>query len=195
MGFFGKIPSRADFVQAGLAREIIDAWYAWMSEMLAGSRSELNESWLPAWLEAPVWRFALPAGMCGADAMLGLWMPSVDRVGRYFPLVIATTQADDDPRALAASGGAWLAEAEEIGRTALADDIDPQELARRLPPPPAPGGDFGPFGVEAKPHQGVWWTDGSPRVTAQIVALDTMPDVKRFVSMLDAGEATPREAG
>jgi len=162
---------------------------------MAASRSEMNQTWLPAWLEAPVWRFALPAGMCGPDAIIGLWMPSVDRVGRYFPLMIAATRADDDPRLLAASGAAFLQEAEQVGRAALSNDIEPQELAQGLPPAPAPEGETGPFGVEARPHDGIWWTDGSPRVPAQIVALDTMPDVKRFVTMLDAGDAMPQEAG
>ena len=32
------------------------------------SRSALDTEWLPAWLEAPVWRFALTAGVCGPDA-------------------------------------------------------------------------------------------------------------------------------
>ena len=194
-GFFGKIPSRADFVQSGLSHAVVDAWYAWMSHVLAGSRSEMGETWLPAWLEAPVWRFALPAGMCGPDAMLGLWMPSVDRVGRYFPLMVTTIRADDDPRLLASAGSAFLQAAEDAGRVALADDIDPEALALRLPMAVEPGGEIGPFGVEAKRDDGVWWTDGSPRVPAQIVALGRMPDVKRFVTMLDAGDAMPEEAG
>ena len=60
---------------------------------------------MPAYLEAPVWRFALPPGMCGERAVLGLMLPSVDKAGRYFPLTFAALH----PRGIAAaSGDAWL---------------------------------------------------------------------------------------
>ncbi len=56
-------------------------------------------------MEAPIWRFLLPAGACGAQAALGVWLPSVDRVGRQFPLALcalAPLGAD------LLDGGAWL---------------------------------------------------------------------------------------
>ena len=56
---------------------------------MAGSRRQMGEDWLPAFLEAPVWRFVLPSGLCGERAALGLMLPSVDRAGRYFPLTFA----------------------------------------------------------------------------------------------------------
>ena len=49
------------------------------------SRDALGEGWLETYLTAPVWRFALAAGCCG-PAAAGIWLPSVDRVGRYYPL-------------------------------------------------------------------------------------------------------------
>ena len=48
----------------------------------------MGDVWLEAFLEAPVWRFVLPPGLCGARAAIGLIMPSVDKVGRYFPLTL-----------------------------------------------------------------------------------------------------------
>ncbi len=186
-GFFGKIAGRADFVAARLPRSSTDPWEAWVAEALAGSRAALAEAWVDVWLAAPVWRFALPAGMCGPDPLLGLWMPSVDKVGRYYPLMIAATTG----RAPAAR---WLDAAEEAGRAAIAHDLSPDELGARIPPPPdlAATSDAGPpYGMRHRPGAGLWWTEGGPRVPAQALVLDTMPDRASFVAMLDAGHAAP----
>ena len=64
-------------------------------------------------------------------------------------------------------------------------------LAARLPPPsPLADGKL-PFEDAARRGAGLWWTEGSPRVPKQAMALDTMPDVGTFVAMLDAAGANP----
>ena len=104
VGLFGKLPARGDFVRLGLPREFTGAWDEWFSDALAGSRAAMGEAWLGAWMEAPVWRFALPSLMCGPLAVLGLWLPSVDRAGRYFPLTLASCWAAAAPESLARAG-------------------------------------------------------------------------------------------
>ncbi len=124
-GFYGKLPARGDFVRAGLPRDFIDPWDAWLQSVIAGSRALAGDAWLPAYLESPVWRFALPPGMCGDLAVLGLMLPSVDKAGRYFPLSFAALH----PRGIAtASGDAWLDVCETAGREALEQDTEPQEI-------------------------------------------------------------------
>ena len=59
-GFYGKLPARGDFVRAGLPRDFTDPWDDWLQSVIAGSRSLMGDAWLPAFLEAPVWRFTLP---------------------------------------------------------------------------------------------------------------------------------------
>ena len=54
-----------------------------------------RDEWIAAWLEAPVWRFVLPPGLCGRNGVLGIWLPSVDKAGRYSPLTIAATAPGD----------------------------------------------------------------------------------------------------
>jgi type VI secretion system protein ImpM len=174
-GFFGKIPGRGDFVRAGLPRGFVAAWDEWLSAVLPASRAALGEpAWLAAWMEAPVWRFALPAGACGPEAALGLWMPSVDRAGRHFPLTIAATFAAAGP------DEAWLDLAEDAGRTALESDIGPDELLGLLPPAAA---------SRPAPDAAVWWTEGSPRVTAGRRMAAGLPDGRDFALMLDSSGA------
>jgi len=88
-GFFGKLPSRGDFVTRRLPREFTDAWDGWLQEALAASQARLGPQWLDVYLTSPVWCFVLSAGVCGESAYAGVWIPSVDKVGRYFPLIAA----------------------------------------------------------------------------------------------------------
>ena len=88
-GFFGKLPALGDFVERALPAEFVTPWDAWLQRAIAASRASLGEQWLDIYLTSPLWRFVLGAGPCGARAWAGVMMPSVDRVGRYFPLTVA----------------------------------------------------------------------------------------------------------
>ena len=88
-GFYGKLPCKGDFLQRWLAQEFLDAWDPWLQRCLSSSREQLQERWLNFYLTSPVWRFAIAEGVCGSGAYAGVMVPSVDRVGRYFPLTVA----------------------------------------------------------------------------------------------------------
>jgi len=175
-GFYGKLPARGDFVRVGLPRDFTDPWDEWLQTVLAGSREMMGEFWLPAFLEAPVWRFALPARMCGSRAVLGLMLPSVDHAGRYFPLTFATLSrggiAGD-------SADAWLDQCEAAGRAALEQDTPPEEVS-------------GMIGMAALPEnieglaEAVWWTDGSSRVRPSRMTLRSLPSAAVYAAMLGA---------
>ena len=76
--------------------------------------------WLDTYLTGPVWRFVLAAGICGEGAYTGMLVPSVDRVGRYFPLtVIAQLDAQDCPLAIACESTDWFESAETLVLGAL----------------------------------------------------------------------------
>ena len=171
IGFFGKIPSRGDFLCAGLSLGFIQAWDRWLQGVLADGQRLLGETWPEAWHVAPVWRFALPSGHCGRHPVLGLWMPSVDRVGRSFPLTIAAEGAD--------RGDAFLDAAERIGREAIAFDLAPDAVMARLRDAALPEPASGPSGDRAR-----WWSDGGPLAAAAELALDTLPDGAGFARML-----------
>jgi type VI secretion system protein ImpM len=187
-GFFGKIPARGDFVRAALPRSFIDAWDVWLQRVLAGSQELLGEAWLPAWMEAPIWRFALPAGQCGPDAVLGLWMPSVDRAGRLFPLsIVALAESStNNLSALLREGGPWLDAVEQAGLDALEHNLSPEALAERVADP-AHWQQIGPSAAD--PYLAgtgaLWWTAGSPHVASGYHALGALPNAAQFARMLD----------
>lgn len=87
-GFFGKLPSHGDFVARRLPPSVRLCFDHWLQGALVQSRVELGEAWLPTWLSSPLWRFVAGAGVCGEQGWAGVMMPSHDRVGRCFPLLL-----------------------------------------------------------------------------------------------------------
>jgi type VI secretion system protein ImpM len=88
VGLYGKLPTHGDFLRRRVAEDFVAGWDAWLQHSIADSRTALGERWLDTYLTSPVWRFALGAGACGSAAVAGVLVPSVDRVGRYFPLTL-----------------------------------------------------------------------------------------------------------
>jgi type VI secretion system protein ImpM len=120
IGFYGKLPCRGDFLQRRAPMPFVDVWDAWLQECMHASREQLQEAWLDAYLTGPVWRFVLDAGVCGDDSYAGILVPSVDRVGRYFPLtVVAHLEAGHCPLDIACDASAWFEAAETLVLDAL----------------------------------------------------------------------------
>lgn len=184
-GLFGKLPSRGDFVREGLSRDFTDAWDEWWQRGLMATQRRPREEWLAAWLEAPVWRFVLPPGLLGGEGILGLWLPSVDKVGRYYPLTIAAAARSDWAPHVGVMT-AFLVAAEEAGRDALEVDLEPAELQQRVQAALAPGEAPTPA-VEVAPGYASWWTEGGPRVAARFEIGATLPVGARFAALMDDG--------
>jgi type VI secretion system protein ImpM len=97
VGFFGKLPSHGDFLRRRVSDAFVGVWDGWLQECLAASRAELGDRWLDVYLTSPAWRFACAAGACGPAPVAGVMVPSVDRVGRYFPLTLVAELPIDAP--------------------------------------------------------------------------------------------------
>lgn len=124
-GFYGKLPILGDFVSRRLPRQFIGPWDQWLQSGLSASREQLDEQWLEIYLTSPIWRFGLSPGLCGPGAWAGILMPSVDRVGRYFPLTVAAPiDNPSDLIALFEQGPAWFDPLETLALSALEDGLD-----------------------------------------------------------------------
>jgi len=124
-GFYGKLPSHGDFLQRGVSDDFVNRWDAWLQDGMARSRSELGEeAWLDVFLTSPLWRFALASGVVGVPVWAGILLPSVDRVGRYFPLtIVAELPPGVLPFELAVAGNGWFDWAETLARRTLEDEL------------------------------------------------------------------------
>jgi type VI secretion system protein ImpM len=87
-GLFGKLPSRRDFISQNMPRSFLRVWEPWLELGMRESQDVLGRlAWEDCFRAAPIWRFWLGAEICG-EAILGAFMPSIDAVGRYFPLTL-----------------------------------------------------------------------------------------------------------
>ncbi len=92
-GMFGKLPSKRDFVSYNMPRPFLDQWESWLQSAVAASKHALGEKWQEVFLTAPIWRFWFGSQVFGQSAA-GVLMPSVDGIGRYFPLSICACKPD-----------------------------------------------------------------------------------------------------
>lgn len=167
-GFFGKLPSRGDFVSRRLAGDFVERWDAWLAAGLAASRERLGDAWLEVYLTSPIWRFALAPGACGPQGQIGVMMPSVDKVGRYFPLAAAAGLGRERSVLDAASAlEDWYADVENLLLETLAetplelDELD-RRLARLLPSDDPPVGAESPSTEASSPPSAALSADADP---------------------------------
>jgi len=133
-GFYGKLPSHGDFVTRGLPEEFRNVWDHWLQGCIARSQEVLGSDWLDRYLVSPVWRFVLSPGTAGRRAYTGILFPSVDRVGRYFPMTAAIEISPDTINSsIFESVDPWLESAESIMLGALdREENDLDEIASML---------------------------------------------------------------
>ena len=204
VGYFGKVPPTGDFVSRNLDSAVKEGFDRWLGQGLDKSREQLKENWLGSFLTAPVWRFVLDRQLDGGKFVAGIMMPSVDKVGRYFPfsILVELENATLDGGLLAACDQ-LLEQFEDLLLSALAEDFDLDYFdyqvgmaARRL---------VGKDLADARPlasrfdemreldrhlHRltasggSVWWTDGAERRKADLLIYETMPVSAAFASLL-----------
>ena len=123
VGFYGKLPSHGDFLRRRVSDAFVSAWDPWLQECLASTRTALGDSWLDIYLTSPAWRFGCAAGALGPSPVVGVMVPSVDRVGRYFHLaLVAELPADTDLIVAATKAVTFFEAAEELAIDTLAAD-------------------------------------------------------------------------
>lgn len=91
--WFGKLACLGDFAGRRLPQDTARALDDWLAQGVDTSRAQLGEGWLNVYLTSPLWRFAWAPGVLDARWWFGLMMPSVDNVGRYFPLIVLQPRA------------------------------------------------------------------------------------------------------
>lgn len=208
-GFYGKLASRGDFVSRDLPQGFIQRWDCWLAAGLRRSQAQMGERWLDAYLVSPLWRFVLAPGVCGDEPMAGVIMPSVDCVGRYFPLTVAQPLAPDcDLVSLVAGPQTWFEGIEQALLDTLQPDASPEHLCRALEL--LPGLDCANAMPDAEtagmrrsaadtPEMrratlaqwgckgaSLWWGDGSEQMGAALLRCLGLPPEQVFTEFLQA---------
>lgn len=147
-GWYGKMPALGDFLRDGLSPTFITAWDRWLQGLMIAGGEALGDTWLDCYMGAPIWRFALSPGLCGPRGAAGVVMPSVDRVGRQFPLCLAM-ETDTAAWASYARLAPVFPALEEVALSMLEDGATLEALRQQLsdlvaslPPSAADGTQF-----------------------------------------------------
>jgi type VI secretion system protein ImpM len=154
--WYGKLPGTGDFASRRLDPDQLETLDAWLTDTMVALRARDPEGWLNAYLASPSWRFAwmadaAPAPFAGR-VWIGVVMPSVDSVGRYFPLVFVCAVEPQPTRASEVEALTnWLERLDDLAAEALDQDwaIDRMEaalsnLGMPVQPAPAPEPAAGP---------------------------------------------------
>jgi len=190
IGLFGKLPAVGDFIGRGLGHAQRAAIDAWLSEGLLELQAS-SAQWLDSYLVSPVWQCVLPAGRLCESAIAGTLMPSVDRVGRYFPLMaLRTMGCDEEPARLGAELAAWAS----AMPLALHEALDPDVLLARL----GESASGAPRSQESAAahahllaqfrvsgHLSIWWSQAGPAAPARFISHRGQADAGLFVSLFD----------
>jgi type VI secretion system protein ImpM len=139
-GLFGKLQAKRDFVSQGAPRGFLSAFEPWIQGGVASSRAQLGADWQAAYLTAPIWRFWLGPQLCAGITAIGAFMPSVDGVGRYFPLSVAMFAEEGEtlPPPEADPQDGWFAALENFLLSTLDPAVVFENLLKELEDLPAP---------------------------------------------------------
>jgi type VI secretion system protein ImpM len=178
-GWYGKLPALGDFASRRLAVDVVEGLDRWLAGSLDAWRGD-DPQWLDAYLSAPVSRFVLGAGLpfAGTHGCAGVLMPSVDRVGRYFPLVIFAHRGrpgDDVPPQ------AWFDALEACAVAAMQEDWDIERLDAELSRLPAIDHDTAAAEWPLR-GESLWWRCSEGRPSQQFAG-EGLPVGAAFVGL------------
>ncbi|MBQ1782760.1 MAG: type VI secretion system-associated protein TagF [Gammaproteobacteria bacterium] len=218
LGYYGKLPARGDFLGDRLPPELQGVWGDWLQSVVAVSREQLEGRWLDYYLAAPIWHFAISAGVCGDSGCAGVLLPSVDSVGRHFPFSVLT------PVTLAPTlmqhQQPWYDSVEVQALAVLDEGFSLPDWLQGLSQPQAlptitptnwrqPGGNrrrLAIVGDSAKVDHStlldhllrqqyggysLWWTRGSDDLPPSTLVVEGLPPVGMFAAMMDGDWERP----
>lgn len=216
VGFYGKLAGRGDFVSRGLLNTFVEPWDAWLASGMRASQDELGAAWLDAYLTSPLWRFAIAPGLLGGEAVAGVVMPSIDRVGRYFPLTVACLlPANADLGGLVGGDDGWFEQVESLLLSTLEPEAEVEafeQAVAQLPAPPCgprieqslisgnllrseavtPAQRLAALAQHACDGASHWWGRGSARISAGLMRYQGLPPAPAFGRFLTGeGEVIP----
>lgn len=212
VGLFGKYPGKRDFLALNLPRGVAGVVEPWLQKAVAISRERLGQVWKDYYFIHPIWSFRLGAGIAGSDC-IGALMPSVDGVGRCFPLCIV---AHAPPQAAFPLYGEipaeWIGDLHARLLSALSENEvpDPENLLAGLQDPPHAvmpegmqplrgGYAFAGEGTEddgmparfalaerftVARGRALFWTQGGQYVPPQLLSFAGMPDPALYTRMM-----------
>ncbi|WP_066960568.1 type VI secretion system-associated protein TagF [Microbulbifer sp. Q7] len=212
-GIFGKLPGHGDFIQRELPASFVTPWDEWLQRAVHGSRELVGDRWLDYYLTSPIWHFAMSPGVLNRQGWIGILVPSVDSVGRYFPVTLAAPLENvSNPFAVLVEAEEWYEQASALAIEALQHALSADQVLERFPPPPEISGNTinvdseaglfilsGASGIsqhyptmleflmkETHSSFSLWWCEGSQHLAPSSLLSPELPDPVSYSRMLGA---------
>lgn len=174
-GLFGKLPARGDFISRAIDRDLLRPLEDWLLPLVQTARGLLGDGWNTAWHHAPAWRFWIGPDILQGDwkrnmrahdrpgAITGVLLPSADRQGRHFPLVLVLADTHArlmPPPVLSPPDRQWYAQCDRLLAAARAGrdlaQVEDDLSTLRAPRLPDRAADMGPLLAQ----QSLWGQGG-----------------------------------
>ena len=214
LALFGKHPGLGDFVQRGLTADEAQGLAGWLDPCLAAARAQAGDDWEALWDSARGLRFWWGRVLTGRT-VAGILLPSRDKVGRRYPLILSLGGAAVPSPMAATDQRLWqrmeaLTERLEPGGGGLSglapDMLGLDDLGIADEPPEAlrdgavvwahrPGGNVVALLEEARPVDACraatartyWWHPGRDGGPAAFLGLNGWPDAGALCWLLASG--------
>jgi type VI secretion system protein ImpM len=132
-GYFGKLPTRGDFIHQILPQDFTNGFHEWLQFSMSRARDALGDEFLTYYLNCPSWKFIMSPGVCGVQSVAGVTIPSVDKVGRYFNFTLATVlPAESNPISYVISNRAGFKSMELLALDFLESDYSNHEVEMKV---------------------------------------------------------------
>jgi type VI secretion system protein ImpM len=172
IGFFGKLPTHGDFVSWGFGPDLERRMQDWLQAGLQQVREVMGDGWDREFRAMQPWRFIVERNLWLPATLAGVLVPSLDRVGRSFPLIVLSQVPNFQahPRQLYRDE-TWFTAAEGIAESSLRRDFDMahfiETLKRLRSPRPQETPEAEVPALERPASDTLWWTvmPGDRRVT------------------------------
>jgi type VI secretion system protein ImpM len=194
-GLFGKLPCAGDFLSHNLPAALLARLDRWLCKMMQQGIQTHGQAWVRAYFNMPMYGFTLCMsrdGQASGSTMVGIWMPSVDRVGRAFPFLLLDL-ADmphtcGKPTALLND---WFLKASSLCASALSEEWPLANLVSELSHLPrlrcdGTRGLTPPNGAEV-PSQGNWYRIEPGHAAIWAMRSNGLPENKEFSALLGLG--------
>jgi type VI secretion system protein ImpM len=124
LGWYGKLPAVGDFSARGLDGSLLTILGDWCAQgMETISTHNGGEDWREAYMLSPVWSFVMNAEVWSDEPLAGCMAPSVDRVGRCYPLIIVRSIINGELGRILPPRNDWLQRADMVIRQAVSGKI------------------------------------------------------------------------
>jgi len=205
LGWFGKLPVLGDFAGKSLPLSLCNQIHAWCAQGMEHLRQNQSDSWEAAYQLSPVWRFVMNAHIWDSRPLMGCVAPSMDKIGRYSPLLVVRSLERDTAEA----PHYWLHRTEallrEVVRGELAIEAIQDELEAALAAEHAQSASHSSTGIgisldntKAAPFswrnfparfsegkkRSFWWVERTAQVPSQHIVHNGAPDENLFALLM-----------